>query len=51
MPILLGGVLYFWWGQYMLLGGHIAGRNLLPGAVVTVVGLVDLRWFMPTPRG
>jgi membrane protein len=32
-----------WWTQYLLLGGRIAWRPLLPGAVLVGVGLVGLR--------
>lgn len=39
------GVLFFWWGQHFLLGGHIRWRDLLPGAVATMAGLVGLRVF------
>ncbi|CAL9319821.1 hypothetical protein SUDANB66_06065 [Streptomyces sp. SudanB66_2053] len=39
------GVLFFWWGQRFLLGGQVRWRDLLPGAVATMVGLVGLRIF------
>ncbi|MEU1053230.1 ribonuclease BN [Streptomyces sp. NPDC005876] len=39
------GVLFFWWGQYFLLGRQVRWRDLLPGAVATMVGLVGLRGF------
>ncbi|MFE9611873.1 ribonuclease BN [Streptomyces sp. NPDC006012] len=39
------GALFFWWGQHFLLGGHIRWRDLLPGAVATMAGLVGLRVF------
>jgi membrane protein len=39
------GVLFFWWGQRFLLGGRIAWRPLLPGAIATVVGMGGLRLF------
>lgn len=42
---LLGGVLFFWWSQRLLLGGRVAWRALLPGAVVTMAGLFGLRIF------
>jgi membrane protein len=39
------GLLFFWWGPYFLLGGRVSWRALLPGAVLTVVGLAGLRGF------
>ncbi|MFC9241800.1 YhjD/YihY/BrkB family envelope integrity protein [Streptomyces decoyicus] len=42
---LLSAVLFFWWSQRMLLGGRIGWGALLPGALVTVIGLIGLRWF------
>ncbi|MHC3474857.1 ribonuclease BN [Streptomyces sp. 7R007] len=39
------GVLFFWWGQHFLLGGQVPWRDLLPGAVATMAGLVGLRGF------
>ncbi|PAZ10098.1 ribonuclease BN [Streptomyces sp. SA15] len=39
------GVLFFWWGQHFLLGGQVRWRDLLPGAVATMVGLIGLRGF------
>ncbi|WUW19175.1 YihY/virulence factor BrkB family protein [Streptomyces sp. NBC_01465] len=36
---------FFWWSQRLLLGGRIAWRALLPGAVATVLGLLGLRVF------
>lgn len=39
------GVLFFWWGQRFLLGGQVRWRDLLPGAVATMVGLIGLRIF------
>lgn len=39
------GILFFWWGQRFLLGGQIRWRQLLPGAVATMMGLVGLRGF------
>ncbi|WP_035840737.1 YhjD/YihY/BrkB family envelope integrity protein [Kitasatospora azatica] len=41
----LGGVLYFWWLQHLLLGGRVAWRTLLPGAIATVVAFAGLRVF------
>ncbi|MFF8291453.1 ribonuclease BN [Streptomyces sp. NPDC016309] len=41
----LSGVLFFWWSQRLLLGGRVAWRALLPGAVATVIGLLGLRVF------
>ncbi|MEU4089770.1 ribonuclease BN [Streptomyces aureus] len=41
----LSAVLFFWWSQWMLLGGRIAGRAALPGAVLTALGLLGLRVF------
>lgn len=38
-------VAWAWWTQHLLLGGRIAWRPLLPGALVTGVGLVGLRLF------
>ncbi len=42
---LLFGVLFFWWGQYLLLGGRVAWRALLPGALATMAGMVGLWGF------
>lgn len=39
------GVLFFWWGQRFLLGGQVRWRDLLPGALATMVGLIGLRVF------
>ncbi|MET9776500.1 ribonuclease BN [Streptomyces sp. NPDC006367] len=39
------GVLFFWWGQHFLLGNQIRWRDLLPGALATMVGLIGLRGF------
>lgn len=39
------GLVFFWWGQRLLLGGRIPWTSLLPGAVATVVGLGGLRVF------
>ncbi|MFM9368664.1 YhjD/YihY/BrkB family envelope integrity protein [Streptomyces sp. Da 82-17] len=41
----LSAVLFFWWSQRLLLGGRVGWRALLPGAVVTALGLVGLRVF------
>lgn len=38
------GLLFFWWGPHFLLR-EVRWRDLLPGAVVTMAGLVGLRWF------
>ncbi|WP_189601336.1 YihY/virulence factor BrkB family protein [Streptomyces lateritius] len=42
---LLSGALFFWWSQRMLLGGRVAWAALLPGAVITMAGLLGLRVF------
>ncbi|MFE7962768.1 ribonuclease BN [Streptomyces anthocyanicus] len=39
------GLLFFWWGQHFLLGSQVRWRDLLPGAIATVVGLIGLRGF------
>ncbi|WP_406369043.1 YihY/virulence factor BrkB family protein [Streptomyces sp. NBC_00647] len=41
----LSAVLFFWWSQWMLLGGRIALSALLPGAALTALGLLGLRVF------
>lgn len=41
----LSAILFFWWSQRLLLGGRVAWRALLPGAVATVIGLLGLRGF------
>ncbi|MGW2639938.1 ribonuclease BN [Streptomyces sp. NPDC001348] len=41
----LTGVLFFWWAQHFLLGGKIRRRDLLPGAIATMIGLGGLRVF------
>ncbi|MGW1965474.1 ribonuclease BN [Streptomyces sp. NPDC001935] len=41
----LSAILFFWWSQWMLLGGRIAAWSLLPGAVFTALGLLGLRFF------
>ncbi|MGW4890965.1 YhjD/YihY/BrkB family envelope integrity protein [Kitasatospora sp. NPDC004240] len=40
-----GGLVLFCWLPWLLLGGRIAWRRLLPGAVVTVMALAGLRVF------
>ncbi|WP_440581593.1 ribonuclease BN [Streptomyces viridochromogenes] len=42
---LVTGTLFFWWGQRFLLGGQVRWRDLLPGAVATMAGLIGLRAF------
>ncbi|MGW7001278.1 ribonuclease BN [Streptomyces sp. NPDC054933] len=42
---LLFGVLFFWWGQWFLIGGRVHWHALLPGAAATMAGLVGLREF------
>ncbi|WP_030758010.1 YhjD/YihY/BrkB family envelope integrity protein [Streptomyces griseus] len=42
---LLGTFLFFWWSQRFLLCGRIRWRALLPGAVLTALGLLGLRVF------
>lgn len=39
------GLVFFWWGQRLLLGGRVPWSSLLPGALATVVGLGGLRIF------
>ncbi|MFC9125670.1 ribonuclease BN [Streptomyces sp. NPDC057099] len=41
----LSAVLFLWWSQRLLLGGRVRWPALLPGAVVTVLGLLGLRAF------
>ncbi|MFD8733873.1 ribonuclease BN [Streptomyces sp. NPDC059618] len=41
----LSAVLFFWWSQWMLLGGRVPGRALLPGAALTALALLGLRVF------
>ncbi|MER8018050.1 ribonuclease BN [Streptomyces griseoluteus] len=36
---------FFWWGPWFLLGGQVRWRELLPGAIASVVGLAGLRAF------
>lgn len=43
-----GGVAFFWWSQHFLLCGRVGRRLLLPGALLTVAGLVGLRFFSIT---
>jgi len=40
-----GSTLFFWWTPRFLLEGRVPWRALLPGAVLTVLGLVGLRLF------
>ncbi|MFJ9824984.1 YhjD/YihY/BrkB family envelope integrity protein [Streptomyces sp. NPDC101160] len=42
---LTGTFLFFWWSQRFLLCGRIRWRALLPGAVLTSLGLLGLRVF------
>ena len=37
--------LLFWWGQWILLGRRVPWRTLLPGSVLTTIGLVGLLGF------
>jgi membrane protein len=39
------GVAFFAWGQHFLVGGGVALRTALPGAVFTMLGLAGLRLF------
>ncbi len=41
LVVLLGS----WWTQHLLLGGRVAWRALLPGAVAITIGLFGFRWF------
>jgi membrane protein len=41
----IGTSVFFWWTARFLLDGRVGWRPLLPGAVLTVVGLVGLRFF------
>ncbi|MEW2165538.1 YhjD/YihY/BrkB family envelope integrity protein [Streptomyces sp. NPDC007084] len=41
----LSAVLFFWWSQWVLLGGRVSWAAVLPGAVLTAVGLLGLRVF------
>lgn len=41
----LSAVAFFWWSQRLLLGGRVAWRALLPGAIATTAGLLGLRLF------
>ncbi|MEU6841003.1 YhjD/YihY/BrkB family envelope integrity protein [Streptomyces sp. NPDC046716] len=38
------GVLLWWWTQHLLLGGRVPWLPLLPGALLTGVGVVSLSW-------
>lgn len=40
-----GALVFFWWTQHFLLENRVPYRALLPGAVLTVAGLVGLRIF------
>jgi len=40
-----GALAFFWWTQHFLLESRVPWRALLPGAVLTVAGLVGLRIF------
>ena len=40
-----GSLAFFWWTQHFLLESRVPWRALLPGAVLTVAGLVGLRIF------
>ncbi|MEU9145539.1 ribonuclease BN [Streptomyces sp. NPDC048349] len=42
---LLGGTLFFCWSQRLLLGGRVRWAALLPGAALTMLGLLALRAF------
>ncbi|WP_418960980.1 YhjD/YihY/BrkB family envelope integrity protein [Streptomyces tritici] len=42
---LAGAFLFFWWSQRFLLCGRIRWRALMPGAVLTALGLLGLRVF------
>ncbi|MFJ4863658.1 ribonuclease BN [Streptomyces sp. NPDC088748] len=39
------GTVFFWWSQWLLLGGRIAWTALLPGALATTIALLGLRVF------
>ncbi|WP_326841947.1 YihY/virulence factor BrkB family protein [Streptomyces sp. NBC_01558] len=41
----LSAVLFFWWSQWVPLGGRVSWPALLPGAVLTALGLLGLRVF------
>ncbi|KUJ65665.1 ribonuclease BN [Streptomyces albus subsp. albus] len=41
----LSAVLFFWWSQWLLLGGRVGWGPVLPGAIATVIGLLGLRGF------
>ena len=44
--------LFYWWSQHWLLGGRVAWRALLPGAIAVAIGTTVLvrasRWVMPS---
>jgi membrane protein len=51
-PVVLTGIvravmwtLLFWWGQWVLLGRRVSLRALLPGSVITTVGMIGLLVF------
>ncbi|MFD9260471.1 ribonuclease BN [Streptomyces sp. NPDC059538] len=39
------GTVFFWWSQWLLLGGRITWTALLPGALATMIALLGLRVF------
>ncbi|MBC3839431.1 hypothetical protein GXW82_02090 [Streptacidiphilus sp. 4-A2] len=41
----LNWTVLFWWGQWILLGRRVSLRALLPGAVLTTVGMIGLLGF------
>lgn len=41
----VGGVLLFWWLQWLLLAGRVGWRRLLSGSLATVAALAGLRGF------
>jgi membrane protein len=41
-PVVVG---WAWWGQYLLLGGRVSWRLLLPGAIAITIGLFGLRLY------
>lgn len=45
LVFITAAVLFFWWGQRLLLAGRVPWGQLFPGAVATVVGLSGLRAF------
>ncbi|WP_405801230.1 YhjD/YihY/BrkB family envelope integrity protein [Streptomyces sp. NBC_01506] len=42
---LIGTFLFFWFAQWVLLGGRVRWNALLPGAAATTLGLLGLRGF------